>query len=105
MPVDVILILITLATAVIGTLSTPPRWVKGVIVSLAILTSGATIIKSYIDDEDKDFVKTALVNSLSLSDTQAFSLLSRIADNILLDDNCNWLDAYRIPSDGRHFLL
>jgi hypothetical protein len=98
MAVDVILVLITLVTAVIGTLSNPPRWVKVAIITLAASASCASIIKSYLDERDKDFVKTALINSLNPSSTKSAIFGDQAAD-ALRDDYCNSIE-YRRINDG-----
>jgi hypothetical protein len=98
MTVDIIIALIAAATAVIGTLSTPPIWVKIALISLAVLTLCAAIGKSYIDYEDKQFVKMALVASLSPSSTEV-DKFAWLTYTVIHDDHCNRYEYMHI-NDG-----
>jgi hypothetical protein len=64
MAVQIILILITLASAVVGTILTGHR-LKTLVIILACATSGATLLTSYSDYQDKEFIKSALEAQLA----------------------------------------
>lgn len=65
MTIDVILILITLVVAVIGTtLNKPSNRVKGFLIFLALGASAGSIAKAHDDSKEKDFLKTAIISNL-----------------------------------------
>jgi hypothetical protein len=62
---DILLIAITLAVAVIGTLLKDPSLrVKSFLIGLAIVASLSSIIKAFNDASDKKFMKMALISTL-----------------------------------------
>jgi hypothetical protein len=70
---DTILVLIALATAIVGTITNPKPWVKVCIIALACVTGMATLFKAHEDNADKEFVKAALGAELSSTKpTRAF---------------------------------
>jgi len=60
MATDTILVLITLATAIVGTILNPKHWIKVLIIALACAAAAGTLVKAYEDNSDKDFMKAAL---------------------------------------------
>ena len=65
--VEIILIGSTLAAAIIGTLwKDPPHHVKHLVIAFAVLTSVATLYKSYSDDKDKQLLQTLAIAGLAL---------------------------------------
>ena len=97
MAVDAILALIALATAVVGTLTTPPKWVKGLIIGMAALACLASLVKTRMDETDKQFVRTALIFSLhpSFGQEEALSDWARMA---MAQDDCPTLKEIRVKS-------
>ena len=67
MATDVILVLITLAATLIGTILNPRPWVKGCIILLAVGAASATLFKAHDDNSDKEFVKRALTAQIASS--------------------------------------
>ena len=65
---DTILVLITLATAMVGTILNPKPWVKSLLIGLACAAGSATLFKAYEDNSDKDFTKAALAAQLAGSE-------------------------------------
>lgn len=79
MAVDVVLILITLAVAVVGTLlKDPPTYVKTALIFLAVLASVASVIKAREDSNDKNFLKTAIMSNL----TPSSAVYGRLVDAV-----------------------
>jgi hypothetical protein len=80
--VDFLLTTITLIVAVIGTLlKDPPRFVKAILIVLAILASAGSIAKAYNNESDKEFMKTALASNLTPSNS-SFAKLTSDVDEI-----------------------
>src|SRR5580658_3121492 len=76
---DIILTLITLTVAVIGTmLKDPSRHVKGFLIGLAAVASLASIVKASGDASDKEFMKRAVISGL----TPANSAYQNFTDEI-----------------------
>lgn len=67
MTTELILVLITLASTIVGTLLSPRLWVKTSIIVLACAATTATLVKSYDDALDNAFVKRALAAQLATS--------------------------------------
>jgi hypothetical protein len=68
MTIDIILTLITLTVAVIGTIKENlTKHVKQFLVGLAVIASLASIIKAVGDASDKEFMKKALTSILTPS--------------------------------------
>jgi len=67
MATDVILVLITLATTVVGTIFNPKPRIKACIITLAVALGTATLVKAYQDSEDRNFIRTALAAQLASS--------------------------------------
>jgi len=66
MSVDILLTIITLVVAVIGTLlKDPTRGVKIFLIGLAVLASIGSIVKALDDEADKRFMENALISTLS----------------------------------------
>jgi hypothetical protein len=65
MTTDIILAVITLALAVVGTLFNPRASVKIGIIFLAVAATVATIVKAHDDNLDKEFIKQALAAQLA----------------------------------------
>jgi hypothetical protein len=73
---DILLIVITLAVAVIGTLwRDPPRSMKISLIVLAMVASGASVFKAISDAGDKNFIKFALTSTLKPSNAQFHQLI------------------------------
>jgi hypothetical protein len=71
---DVILVLIALASAIVGTITNPKPWVKACIIALACVAAAAMLFKAYDDNADKEFVKAALGAELAAAKpTRAFT--------------------------------
>jgi hypothetical protein len=62
---DLILVSITLASTIVGTLLNPKPSVKLGIILLACAATAATLFKAYDDHLDKEFIKTALAAQLA----------------------------------------
>jgi hypothetical protein len=81
MSLDIILTIITLIVAVIGTLlKDPSRRVKVFLISLAALASLASVIKAVADASDKEFMKTAIISTLTPSNFAFQKLVNDIHD-------------------------
>jgi hypothetical protein len=71
---DTILVLIALASAIVGTITNPKPWAKVCIIALACVTGMAMLFKAYDDNSDKEFVRASLVAQLSATKpTRAFA--------------------------------
>jgi hypothetical protein len=84
MALDIVLTVITLIVAVVGTLlKDPPKKAQAVLIALAVLASLASVFKAISDESDKEFMKAALTSTLVPSSTcyQQFTKdLSRIGN-------------------------
>jgi hypothetical protein len=70
MALDIVLTVITLVVAVIGTLlRDPPRKAQAFLIALAVLASLASVVKAINDESDKEFMKAALTSTLVPSST------------------------------------
>jgi hypothetical protein len=82
MTIDIILTLITLTVAVIGTIKENlTKHVKQFLVGLAVIASLASIIKAVGDASDKEFMKKALTSILTPSNASYQRLVADIHDN------------------------
>jgi hypothetical protein len=78
--VDILLSLITLVVAIVGTvLKDPSKRVKIFLISLAAATTIGTVIKAIGDESDKNFFKRALISTLSPSNGQYKNLEGDVA--------------------------
>jgi hypothetical protein len=78
--VDVLLSVITLVVAIVGTvLKDPSRNIKIFLIALAVTTTVGTVIKAFGDESDKNFFKRALISTLSPSSGQYKNLEGDVA--------------------------
>jgi hypothetical protein len=62
-----ILVLVTLAAAIVGTILNPSRWVKALVIALAVASAVATIAVKYDDFREQQFDRGALAALLASS--------------------------------------
>jgi hypothetical protein len=97
---DVILTLITLVVAVIGTLlKDPPRAIKIFLIALAIATSVASIFKAHEDSAEKDFLKSAITATLTPSNS-AYDRFYKEIDSEAETIGLNQVSCYHDDPDG-----
>jgi hypothetical protein len=101
MTIDVILILITLVVAVIGTtLDKPSNRVKGFLIFLALGASAGSIAKAYEDSKEKDFLKTAITSNLVPSGKVYGILAGQVADEVRERLKLTVANCYHGTDDG-----
>jgi hypothetical protein len=83
MSLDIILTLITLTVAVIGTLlKDPSRHVKAFLIALAVAASLASIVKAFGDASDKEFMKRAVISGLTPANSAYQSFVDEIEKQV-----------------------
>ena len=88
---EIILTVITLAVAIAGTLwEKPPKSVKISLIALAIAASLGAIIKSFLDESDKDFMKRVLISNLSPSNSAYKNLEADVANHFAQQGYDDW---------------
>jgi hypothetical protein len=70
-----ILVLVTLAAAIVGTILNPSRWVKALVIALAVASAVATIAVKYDDFREQQFDRGALAALLASSSPSITNLL------------------------------
>ena len=92
--IDVVLTLITLAVAVIGTLlKEPPRWAKAALIGMAVVASGLSILKAAEEDSAQRFMRMALTSTLTPSNASYLKLGQEVFDDAGYDDVSCYHDA------------
>src|ERR1700746_487171 len=100
MPVELFLTAITFVVALIGIFwRDPPIRAKTSLVILAVLASAGSMYKSFKDEADKKFMKTALISSLVPSLTSYAKLIDNIRENARTNGFEEKTDCYH-NSDG-----